>query len=213
MNTFNKFLVILLALASVMFWLTVVFIVWTLPGELVLALRDTAALIRGSQLLFQGLVTAFGVSSVLVALLILAGEFSSQEAAFVSITRVSGGSAVSSLDAIAQRLKSELEQLPQIRMARPRIRNLRNAIEVLVEVRTDPEAHLPTKADEVCQAVRQIAEERLGVRLKNVRVNIQPDAHARPSFTTPMPPVAEPVAPGEILVPGSPATTEHTSES
>lgn len=211
MNTFNKFLVILLALASIVFWLTVVFIVWTLPGELALALRDTAGLIRGSQLLFQGLVTAFGVSSVLVALLILAGEFSSQEPAFVIITQVSGGTAAISLDAIAQRLKSELEQLPQVRMARPRIRNLRNVIDVLVEVRTDPDTHLPTKADEVCRVVRQIAEERLGVRLKDVRVNIQPDAHARPSFTAPTPP-AESVAPGEILVPGSPAATERTSE-
>ena len=212
MSTFNKFLVILLALASIVFWLTVVFIVWTLPGELALALRDTAVLIRGSQLLFQGLITAFGVSSVLVALLILAGEFSSQEPSVAIISQVTGGSAVISLDAIAQRLKSELEELPQIRMVRPRIRNLRKAIDVRLEVRTDPETHLPTKADEVCRVVRQITEDRLGVRLKDVRVNIQPDAHERPSATTPTPPAA-PVATGEILVPGSSGTTEPTSES
>lgn len=202
MNLFNRFLVILMALVGIAFWLTAVFVVWALPGDLVVALRDSAAFIRGNVLLFQGLMSAFGISSILVLALILVGEFSAQEPAVVRIAQVSGGVAAISVEAIAQRVKADLEQLPQVRLARPRIRNRRSAIDVVVELRTDPEAHLPTKADEVCQAVRHTVEERLGVRLKDVRVQIQPDTHSRPMTAQPAR-AGEGAAPGEILVPGA----------
>ncbi|MBI2887507.1 MAG: alkaline shock response membrane anchor protein AmaP [Chloroflexi bacterium] len=202
MNLFNRFLVILMALVGIAFWLAAVFVVWALPGEVVVALRDSAAFIRGNVLLFQGLMSAFGVSSILVLILILVGEFSAQEPAVVRIAQVSGGVAAISVEAIAQRVKADLEQIPQVRLARPRIRNRRSAIDVMVELRTDPETHLPSKANEVCQAVRHTVEERLGVQLKDVRVQIQPDTHSRPMAAQPAR-AGEGAAPGEILVPGA----------
>ena len=177
MNAFNRFLVILLAATGIFLWLAAIFLVWFFPGELTVALRDLAGLLRTSTLLVQGGLTAFGVSSILVALLILVGELTPRQSTEVQLTHVTNGTAAVSVDAIAQRLKSALEQMPQVSMARPKISNFRNAIDVLVELRSEPEAHLSAQADEVCQAVRAIVEEQLGVRLRNVRVTFHNDGH------------------------------------
>ena len=193
MNTFNRFLVILITLTGICFSLGALLVVWALPSELGTTLRQTALLMRDSPLLLQGLVTAFAVSFTLVALLILVGEFTPQgPSATIPLAGVSGGGATVSLESVTERIKNDVEQVPGVRMARPRVRLVRRAVDVLVEVRPEPETHLPAKAEEVHQVVRRAVEERLGVRLRNIRVNFQPEApraNTRPS--------------GDIMVPRS----------
>lgn len=197
MNTFNRFLVILISLTAICFSLAALLAVWVTPDELGASLRQTATILRANPLLIQGLVTAFGVSFILVALLILVGEFGPQEPSAIPLAGVAGGGATVSVDTITERIKDEVEQLPGVRMARPRVRPRRGAIDVAVELRTYPDVHLPTKADEVVQSVRRAVEEGLGVRVKDVRVNFQPDA----GRVTPGPQ-------GEIRVPGASAPSD-----
>lgn len=176
MNTFNRFLVILIALTAICFSLAALLVVWVLPNEFGASLRQTALMLRDSPILIQGLVTAFGVSFILVALLILVGEFGPQEPSAIPLAGVAGGGATVSVDTITERIKDEVEQLPGVRMARPRVRAGRGAVDVAVELRTFPDVHLPTKADEVVQSVRRAVQEGLGIQVKDVRVNFQPDA-------------------------------------
>lgn len=202
MNTFNKFLVILLAVTGIFLWLTAISIAWLLPVELSTALRGTAILIRSNVLLFQGLITAFGVSSILVSLLILAGEFSEHEPSVLRLPSFTGGTAFVPFEAVVQTLRSDLELVPQVRTALPHVKNVRNAIEVFVDLRTDPDAHLPTKAEEVCRTVRETAEKRLGIRVRDVKVNIQHAFQAKDARAVPQHEAGQTDS-LEILVPGA----------
>ncbi len=174
MNTFNKFLVILIALGSICLWFGAIFAVWFLPEKLLLALRDTAFLLRDNTQLVRGFVSAFGVSAILVALLILAGEFSPGQPRWLRIGRVAGGTAVVTIEAMTGQLKAEIERVAMVQMARPRIISVRkNAADVIVELRTAGQAHLPTVADEVCNIVREVMENQMGTELRSVRVAFQ----------------------------------------
>lgn len=210
MNTFNKFLVILLAVTGIFFWLTAIFIAWLLPVELSTALRGAAILIRSNVLLFQGLITAFGVSSILVSLLILAGEFSEYEPSVLRLPSFTGGTAFIPFEAVVQTLRSDLELVPQVRTALPHVRNVRNAIEVFVDLRTDPDAHLPTKAEEVCRTVKETAEKRLGIRVRDVKVNIQHAFQAKDARAVPQHEAGQ-TDPQEILVPAALSAPESAT--
>lgn len=195
MNTFNRFLVILIALTAICFSLASLLAVWVIPDDVGVSLRQTATILRSQPLVIQGLVTAFSVSFILVALLILVGEFGPQEPSAIPLAGVAGGGATVSIETITERIKDEVEQVPGVRMARPRVRTRRGAIDATVELRTFPDVHLPTKADEVVQTVRRAVEEGLGVPVKDVRVNFQPDAgrgSARPQGEIRVPGAAEP---------------------
>lgn len=192
MNTFNRFLVILIALTAICFSLAALLVVWVLPNELGASLRQTALILRDNPILLQGLVTAFGVSFILVSLLILVGEFGPQQPASIPLAGVAGGGATVSVDTITERIKGEVEQLPGVRMARPRVRTGRGGVTVALEVRSEPDVHLPTKADEVVQVVRRAVEDRLGVPVRDVRVNFQPDSGR-----------GSPRPQGDIRVPGA----------
>lgn len=192
MNTFNRFLVILISLTAICFSLAALLLVWVIPNELGASLRQTSLILRDNPILIQGLVTAFAVSFILVSLLILVGEFGPQEPSAIPLAGVAGGGATVSIDTITERIKDEVEQLSGVRMARPRVTSRRGAIEAVVELRTYPDVHLPTKADEVVQSVRRAIEEGLGVQVKDVRVNFQPDAGR-----------GSPRPQGEVRVPGA----------
>ncbi len=199
MNTFNRFLIILICLTALCFWLGALLVVWAMPVELRAALQTTALVLRDSTLLFQGVISAFAVSFILVSLLILVGEFSPQAPRVIPLTGASGGNATVSADTVIERVKGAVEQVAGVRSVRPRVRSVRGGVEMDLEVRTEPESHLPTKADEVRQAVRSATEEQLGLRLKDVKVHFQPERGRgiqRPQ--------------GEILVPG--AATEAAGQ-
>lgn len=198
MNTFNRFLVILGALAVIFFWLGAIFIILVLPDQLLLGLRDTAFAVRNNTVLVQVFVTAFGVSAILVALLILAGEIAPRQPNSVRINHVATGSAVISLEAMAQQLKGAIETVPLVSMARPRLSVRKGAVDVVVELRTATQAQLRNIADEVCAVVRQVVENEIGAELRSVRVAFQQTGRggsAHPSTTGPIT-VAQPPGPG-----------------
>ena len=206
MNTFNRFIVTLFCLAAILFWIAVMLIIWVLPGEVLVALRDTAVLLRNNTLLVQGSFTAFGVSSILVALLILAGELSPQNTGTIRLRQVKGGAAGITVEAITQQIKYDVEKLSDVSMARPRVRSHRDAVDVLIELRTNPEATLLAKADEVCQVARDTVERKLGLQLRNVQVtfnnaNVQ---RSRQAATAPAASASpeEPQSAERVVVPG-----------
>lgn len=203
MNTFNRFLVILLTLLGLLFWFGVVLLVWLFPRELSLILRDLAALFRTETLVMQGVTTAAAVSFILVDLLILLGEFSSEQPAVVEL-RTDGGTSVS-LATIAQRLKDELEALPGVAMARANVRAAKNLVELRLEVRPERDAQLPAMAEEVHQRTRMVVENQLGVRLRDVRVVFHTANNAGREDTPP-------TTTRDIVVPGATARPQRMEE-
>lgn len=191
MNTFNRFLVILICLTFICLALGALLLIWGSSAELATALRATAILLRDNPFILQAVVTAFSTGLILVALLILAGEFTSQEPVSIPLTGVPGGGAAVSIETVTERIKSEAEAVQGIRFARPRVHRARGGIEAVIEVRPEPDTHLPEKAGEIREAVRRALEDRMGVAVKDIRVSFQPDrdrTRTRPA--------------GDILVPG-----------
>ncbi len=208
MNTFNRFIVALFCLAAILFWIAVMLIIWVLPGEVLVALRDTAVLLRNNTLLVQGSFTAFGVSSILVALLILAGELSPQNTGTIRLRQVKGGAAGITVEAITQQIKYDVEQLSDVSMARPRVRSHRDAVDVLIELRTNPAAMLLAKADEVCQTARDTVEQKLGLQLRNVQVTFN-NANVQRSRQAASAPIASAASAPAASVPTTSASAEE----
>ena len=211
MNTFNKFLVILMALMLISFWVTAILLIWLVPDALGNTLRNLSVLLRAHNLLFQILLTTFGVSTVLVSLLILAGEFSDHEPSVFKIATPSGAVAFVPLESLAQRLKNEIESSGQVHMARVRLRPAKDKLDVLADVAVAPDTGLATKLQEIEAIVRGAAQEQLGVPVRNVRLNLR---HAARGSSAPAmaqePPV--PVPQPEILVPDRGAPERHARE-
>ena len=192
MNTFNKFLVILMVLGSIFLWFGAIFSVWFLTDRLLLALRDTAFLLRDNTMLVRTFVTAFGVSAILVALLVLAGEFSPGQPKVIRLRSVAGGSAVVTVEAMTARLKAEIERVPLVQMARPKVNVRKNAADVVVELRTAGPVHLPTVADEVCKVVREVMDSQMGTELRSVRVAFQQAGRGSQGTLAPKGPITIP---------------------
>ena len=55
-------------------------------------------------------------------------------------------------------------------------------IEVLLDVKTSPTVDVPSKTEELVALVREQVENRMGIRLNKVVVNITHSPHARPQY-------------------------------
>ena len=178
MTTFNRFLLILLALGGALFWAGAIFTVWVFPRELSEILRAFSATLRLQPTLLQGMVTAFGVSAMAVSLLVLVGELFPQEPTMVAVDNVHGGTAAITIAALLQGLKQELEQRTGVQAVRPTITPRRNGIDVHVELHAGPETQLVHKAEDVSRIVHDQIEEKWGLKLRNVQVTFTQPIHA-----------------------------------
>jgi hypothetical protein len=74
-------------------------------------------------------------------------------------------------ESVIERLRQDVQQMPQVRQATPILEVRRNAVDVLLEVRTDPDVDVPTKASEIDQVARDSVA-RLGLKLNRLQVKI-----------------------------------------
>lgn len=169
MHSFNRFLVILICLTGVIFWCLVLLVVWSAPTELGAALGQIGRILRLQPALLQVLASGFGVSSILVSLLILAGEFTAQSAGIVRLTGSSGAEV--SLETVGGHLRAALTATPSVASVRPQVRRRGvSAIDVRLEVEPMAGAVLPALADQLAAATKHQVERELGLTLRNVTV-------------------------------------------
>lgn len=212
MNTFNRFFVILVCVTTIIFWCLVMLGLWTLPARLSELFLNLSRIFRTTPLFLQTLVSAFGLSAVLLSLLVLAGEFTSQRRGTVRLQR-SGGHAEVPVETIATRLRAALEGVDGLLSARPLVRTVTaDAVEVLVEAHAAHGVALPPLADRVSLRVQQAVFDEMGVNLRTVRVTFLegpgPDSTPVVPFVSSGPivvPSADPsVAPGAAQEPPRP---------
>ncbi len=206
MNAFNRFLVILGSLTCIAVWVGALLLLWFYTAEVIVGLRLSAMWLQSQTLLSLGIISAFGLSFVLVSLLILIGEFSARSPAGVRLLGVAGGGATVSVDAIVRALKDEVERLDGVQLARPRVQPERDGVRVRLEVRNAAGAQLPALAEAVSQSARGVLEERMGVKLRGIAVHFMPDNAGGAPGTRP---------PGDLIVPGvtSPSETVVSGET
>jgi hypothetical protein len=174
MNKFNRVVVILLLLATIVV-MTVVLVV---PRPVIEALQrwlqnldSSLGLVTQPLLLIVGVILALLVDIICAVLLWL--EVRRRRPGAIRVQRISGGEARLTVDSIARRLEYDVGQLDGIISIKPNILGRRGGVEVEFDLETSPEVDVPTKTEEVCQVTKEAVEDKMGLTLRKVKVNIK----------------------------------------
>ncbi len=174
MNTFNRVVVILLLLATII----VMSVVLVVPRPMIEVLQQwlwnldmNLSLISPPILLVVGVALALLVDVVCAVLIWL--EIRRRRPRTIRVQSISGGQAELTVESVASRLKHNISQLDGVISVKPNVFGRRGGVEVELDLETSPEVGVPTKTEEVCQVVREAVEDKMGLKLRKVRVNIK----------------------------------------
>jgi hypothetical protein len=151
----------------------------------------------GATVLGQVNVNAISVERLIVSVVcavlaviflwLLGQEFRRPRLHAVPLSATAGGTGAATTiaaESVTQRLRSDVEQVPGVRQVTPIIQGGRRGVNVLLEVRTEPDVDVPGKASEIDQVARE-SMSRLGVRLDRLRVKLHVARGTSPSSSTP----------------------------
>jgi hypothetical protein len=175
MNTFNRVvLVILLLVAMVLCSFVFVVPVQTLRvlAQQAGGVADFFARVRPVVRLAVGILLAVIVDLVGILLIIL--EVRRPAARSISVEQASGGEVTLSIASIADQVKAEVNQLPEVLQAKPKVTAKRKGVVVELDAKIAAEAGVPGKAERIVETVRRVVEEKMGLKLARApKVNIE----------------------------------------
>ncbi len=108
---------------------------------------------------------------IALSVLLLNFEWRRPRARAVQIAGGGRKSAELATESVAERVKADVEALPQVRQAAPRIVARGGVVDVFLEVRVDADVDVPSKAQEIDQVLRDSIG-RMGLKLGKPRVKI-----------------------------------------
>ncbi|NPA91208.1 MAG: alkaline shock response membrane anchor protein AmaP [Chloroflexi bacterium] len=91
----------------------------------------------------------------------------------VEVTTPEGQKAKILVDSVAMRLAYHLDQLADVINVTPHVRGKGNVVHVTVDVETTPDVDVPMKTAEITHVIREVVEERMGLRLGRVEVHLK----------------------------------------
>lgn len=175
MNTVNRVvLIILLLLTMVLCSLILVVPLQSLQivSRQAQVLADVLGRIRSVVRLPAGILLALVVNLVGVLLIVL--EVRRPAPGAIKVEQASGGEVTLSVASIADQLKAELNQLPEIVQAKPKVSAKRKGVFVEVDARISAQAGVPNKAERIVETIRQVVETEMGLKLaRPPKVNIE----------------------------------------
>ncbi len=161
----NRVLIVALLLIWVILWAAAIVIVLVSPTEATSTADNVVRFLDRNNTIYTRLMfTVLGVVFILVGLLLLVAEVAPSGLPAVRLSQVAGGTVLLATQAIVQRLKYEVEHLEQVGGAKPEVKTRGKTANVRIELRTAPDANILRKTEEVCEVIRQVAEE-MGVKL------------------------------------------------
>lgn len=175
MNTFNRIVLVTLLLVA----MVACSFVFVLP---VPALRLLSQGARGMADYFElvspivrypiGILLALIVDLVAVLLIVL--EIRRPAARSIKVEKASGGEVTLSIASIADQVKAEVNQLPEVLQAKPKVSAKRKGVVVELDAKIAAETGVPGKADRIVETVRRVVEEKMGLKLaRPPKVNIE----------------------------------------
>jgi uncharacterized alkaline shock family protein YloU len=174
MNKFNRVVVVLLLLATILV-ATIVLVVPRLVIELLQEwlwnLDMNLSLADPLVLLVAGVALALLVDVICAVLIWL--EIRRKRSSTIRVQSISGGEAELAVDSIARRLERSISRLDGVVLVQPNVWGRRGGVEVELDLETSPEVDVPTKTEEICQVTREAIEDKMGLKLRKVRVNIK----------------------------------------
>ncbi len=190
MNVFNRVLVILLLVVLIPVLLLIIGGA-ALPSLFVGPLREAlntwepATNMRITTILIAGIL-------LLIVLALLFAEFRRRTPQTVRLTRVANGEAELTTLSIEQRLTQTISQVPDVIKVKPVVISRRKGVDVVLDLETHPEVDVPAKTDEVVGVVRDVIENKIGLTLLRVKVNLKLAESAggrrriQPSYASPV---------------------------
>ncbi len=173
MNIFNRAMTILL-FATLMIVLPVVMI---LPDAVIALLQQFLSTVSSSMNNFHRVILiVLGVISFVICGLVLYLEIRRPPRRRVRLQKVGGGEVELAVESIVQRLEYRVDQLADVIKVLPKVKPRRKSVDVELNLETTPDIDVPAKTEEVCEVVRDVVEERMGLKLNKIKVNIK---HAR----------------------------------
>lgn len=189
MNFFNRVVVILLLLAFISCTLLAILAAMVAHVQVAMALSDFSR--NWLAELFRNLTDAtfeerlvfflFGAVLALAAFILLVFELLPGRPTGVKLAGIPGGEAVLTVDAITQRLKYEVENIPGIREARPKVRPRGRQVDVDLELRLDSDVDVGPKTQEAVDLARRVLTDRLGVSPRQIRALVRSVERPRPA--------------------------------
>lgn len=208
MNTFNRVVLVILLLVA-MVLCSFVFVV-PVPALRFLAqgargVADFVDVVRPVVRLPIGILLALIVNLVGILLIVL--EVRRPAPRTISVEQAAGGEVTLSIASIADQLKAEVNQLPEVLQVKPKVSAKRKGVVVELDAKIAADTGVPGKAERIVETVRRVVEEKMGLKLaRPPKVNIEAVRQA------PGAPVAETsFAPSEEAEPGGTDDTESAS--
>lgn len=179
MNTVNRLLVIAELLVAIALMPILITIFLFFRGALV-DLFDgiTRGLLGGSSVLYsQAVCVGLAAFIFIVAILLLFLELHRPAPHGLRVQQVSDGQVDVTADAIIQRLEHEILALAEVTRVRPHaVPASKGVVDLFLELETTPDVNVPQKTQEVIAVARKVMEERMGLKLGKVQVQVD---HAR----------------------------------
>ncbi len=204
MNLFNRLVVVILLLAGILAWiLAAIFVVFFpfIDKEFLVGVGDGISNLSRARIATDAVVVFAVISVVFVAgqLALLWFEVVPRRRRTVRLSNVSSGHAVLTVQAVAQRIKLDVEALDAVQRAKPAVRSRGRGVDVVLDVWTHPSVDVSGKSEEVGRIARAAVEKGLGVVLSKLIINLQFDPRA-----------SAPASPPAV---GSPATASSSVTS
>lgn len=170
MNVFNRAMTILLFVMLMI----VVPVVFIFPVPIIGFLQGSlAAILTGLNTFHRVVLILLGIITFIICGLVLYLEVRRPTRRRVKLLKISGGEVELAVDSIAQRLEYRVDQLADVVKVMPEVKPRRNAVDVVLDLETTPDIDVPNKTEEVCQVARDVVEERMGLKLRKIKVNIK----------------------------------------
>jgi nitrogen fixation protein FixH len=169
MNVFNRLVVIVLLVVSMIVLPVVLVLVPARPDIVIIIGQQSLSWLTAvggqNQLRF---VVAGALSAVLtfvVCGLLLWLELRRPHGKVARVQKVSGEEAKVTTDSIARRLAYNIDQLADVISVKPKVVARGKGVHVRLNVETGPEIDVPAKTEEISKVAREVIEERMGLKL------------------------------------------------
>ena len=170
MNVFNRVVTILLFVMLMI----IIPLVMILPDVVIPLLQQFLSTVGLPVNAFHRVILILvGVISFIICGLVLYLEVRRPPRRRVKLQKTSGGEVELAVESIAQRLEYRVDQLADVVKVVPKIKPRRSSVDVELNLETTPDIDVPAKTEEVCQVARDVIEERMGLKLKKIKVNIK----------------------------------------
>lgn len=187
MNIFNRLVVIAMMIGIILCSAASILGVSLLQGDIIDVFRQVAVAYPTGVGLETEVVIGIGALAAvagLVAFVILWFEVIPGGAPGVRLQQVSGSTAVITTEAIAQRVRYDAEQIPDVRQARPSVRTNGKDVDVRLDLKLASGVDVPPLVENVSRTVREGVESKMGVKLRRLRVSVRHEAYSKKNTQT-----------------------------